>query len=329
MKGVINNFIIVWSVAITLFLYSYIIGKIVPNGRGRLVALFPPTLILLLLPIWQTDAHLIIYSTFCLSWLSTFKLLLFAFAKGPLSSNPPPSLFQFLLISSLPIKFQYKNQNQIKFKLTSLNKLELLVMSILLYFFVLPYEKKEGFRPLILTFIYFVHFYFGLELTFAISTTIARKILQLDLEKPFDRPYLSASPKEFWGKRWNVMASRILHPSVYKPMVNAFSHVIGRKWASIPAVVVTFIVSGLMHELIYYNLKRKNVTWKAWEPCWDSMSYFFIHGVFVALQIAYKKTFKPKQQLMPTIVSRTLTLAFVMTTTLTLFIPAFMRSVGR
>ncbi|KAK2453724.1 acyl-CoA--sterol O-acyltransferase [Trifolium repens] len=160
-------------------------------------------------------------------------------------------------------------------------------------------------------------------------TTIACKILQVELEKPFDRPYLSTSLQEFWGKRWNVMVSRILHPTVYKPLVKAFSHVIGRKWAPIPAVVLTFMVSRLMHELIYYNLKRKNATWEAWEPCWDSMFFFFIHGVFVALQIAYKKTFKPKQPLLPRIVSCTLTLAFVMTTILTLFIPVLFRSAER
>jgi hypothetical protein len=329
MKGEIINFIIVWSIAITLLWYSYIIGKVVPNGRGRLVALFSPIVILLLLPIWLTEVHLIIISTFCLSWLSTFKLFLFAFAKGPLSSNPPPSLFQFLLISSLPIKFQHKNQNQNKFTLTTLNQLRFLVMSILLYFFVLPYEKKEIFHPLILTFIYYLHFYFGLEILYAMITTIASKILKVELEKPFDKPYLSTSPQEFWGRRWNVMVSRILHPTVYEPMVKAFSHIIGRKWAPIPAVVVTFMVSGLMHELIFYNLERENVTWKAWQPCWDSMCYFFIHGVFVALQIAYKKAFKPKQQLLPKIVSCTLTMGFNIITSLTFFIPVFVRCVRR
>jgi D-alanyl-lipoteichoic acid acyltransferase DltB (MBOAT superfamily) len=203
------------------------------------------------------------------------------------------------------------------------------MMSIFLYLFVLPNEKKESFHPLILMFLFLLHFYFGLEILYATITTIACKILQVELEKPFDRPYLSTSTQDFWGKRWNVMVSHILHPTVYEPMVKAFSHVIGRNWAPIPAVVVTFMVSGLMHELIYYNLKHKNGTWEAWEPCWDSLIFFFIHGVFVALQIAYKKTFKPKQQLLPRIVSCLLTLAFVMTTTLTLFFPVFVKSAER
>jgi hypothetical protein len=35
------------------------------------------------------------------------------FAKGPLSSNPPRSLFSFLLLASLPIKLHHNaNQNQ-------------------------------------------------------------------------------------------------------------------------------------------------------------------------------------------------------------------------
>ncbi|WJX16977.1 hypothetical protein P8452_06948 [Trifolium repens] len=133
-------------------------------------------------------------------------------------------------------------------------------------------------------------------------TTIACNILQVELEKPFDRPYLSTSLQEFWGKRWNVMVSRILHPTIYKPMVKAFSHFIGRN-ARMP-----------------YGRLGNHVGIQ----CFSS-SFM----VFVALQIAYKKTFKPKQQLLPRIVSCTLTMAFVMTTALTLFIPVFFRFAER
>jgi len=326
-EGEINNFIMVWTVATTLFWYSYTIGKVIPKGIKRLVFLFPPILILLLLPVRLTSVHLGSFTSFFLAWLSTFKLLLFAFAKGPLSSNPPLSLPHFVLLASLPIKFQHNNHtNKNQIKVVPLNWRELVVMSILSYFFIPSYENRESFHPLVLMSLYGLHLYIGLEIFLALITTIARKVVQVELEQPFNKPYLSTSVQDFWGRRWDIMVTRILHPAIYEPVLKAASHVIGRKWAPIPAVMVTFTVSGLMHDMIFYYMKREKATWEAWEPCWDSMCFFFIHGVCVALEIAYKKTFKPKHQLLPRVVSCTLTMAFVVSTALYFFVPALVRS---
>jgi hypothetical protein len=325
MKGEINNSIMVWSVATILFWYSYKIGKLVPKGIARLLALFPPIIILLLLPMRLTNVHFIFIFSFSHSWLSTFKLLLFAFAKGPLSSNPPLSLYHFLLLAALPIKFQHKkhtNQNQIK--LTSLSWIEFVVMFILSYFLIPSYEKKESFPQVILMCLYGIHFYFGLETFLALITVIACKLVRAELEKPFNRPYLSTSLQDLWGRRWNIMVTRILHASIYEPMLKAFSHVMGRKWAPIPAVLVTFMVSGLMHELMFYHMNH-DTTRETWELCWDSICFFLVHGVCVALQIAYNKIFKPKHDLLPKVVSCTLTVAFFICTGLWLYIPALVR----
>ncbi|XP_045827905.1 acyl-CoA--sterol O-acyltransferase 1-like [Trifolium pratense] len=319
MKGEINNSIMVWSVATILFWYSYKIGKNVPKGIRRLVALFPPIIILLLLPKRLTNVHLIYIFSFSHSWLSTFKLLLFSFAKGPLSSNPPHCLSHFLFLAALPIKFQHKIDNQIK--LPSLNWFDFVVLSILAYFFLPSYENKQSFHQV--TFMC-LHLYFGLEIFLFLITAITRKLLQVELEKPFDKPYLSTSLQDYWGRRWNIMVTRILHTSIYEPMLKAFSHVIGRKWAPIPAVLVTFMVSGFMHELMFYYMKH-DTTWKTWELCWDSICFFLIHGVCVALQIAYKKIFKPKHDILPRVVSCTLTMAFVIFTGIWLYIPALIR----
>jgi hypothetical protein len=61
------------------------------------------------------------------------------------------------------------------------------------------------------------------------------------------------------------MVTRILHPTAYKPMVKACSHVVGRKWAPLPAVIVTFAVSALMHKLIFYYLTHEKGAWEALE----------------------------------------------------------------
>jgi hypothetical protein len=326
MKAEINNSIMAWSIATTLFWYSYQIGKVVPKGLARLVALFPPIIILLLLPKRLNDVHLILIFAFCHTWLSTFKLLLFAIGKGPLSSNPPPSLAHFLLLVSLPIEFRHKiHTNQNKIKLTPLNWHEFVVgMSILAYFFIPTYEKKESLPQLKLTFLYCMHLYFGLEIFLFLITAITRKLVRVELEKPFDRPYLSTSLQDFWGRRWNIMATRILHATIYEPMLKAFSHVIGRKWAPIPSVLVTFMVSWLMHELMFYYMKQDDSS-ETWELCWDSICFFLIHGVCVALQIAYKKIFKPKHDLLPRVVSCPLTVTFAVSTGMWLYVPPLVR----
>ncbi|RHN65044.1 putative long-chain-alcohol O-fatty-acyltransferase [Medicago truncatula] len=325
-EGEINNFIMVWSVATILFCYSYTIGKLIPKGKVRFVTLIPPIIILLLLPMRLTIVHLVGPSSFLLSWLSTFKLFLFAFSKGPLSSNPPLSLSHFLLIASFPIKLA-NHANQTKIKVVPINcPSKLVIIFLFSYFFIHLYDKKENFHPINLMILYTLHLYAGLEIFLVLISTLSSKLLHVELEQPFNKPYLSTSVQDFWGRRWNIMVTRILHPTVYKPMVNASSHFIGRKWAPLPAVVATFTVSGLMHELIFYYIKReKKDTWEAWEPCWDSMCFFFIHGVCLALQIAYKKVFEPKRELLPRVVSCILTMVFVVSTGICLFVPALVR----
>ncbi|PNY12322.1 acyl-CoAsterol o-acyltransferase 1-like protein [Trifolium pratense] len=168
--------------------------------------------------------------------------------------------------------------------------------------------------------------YTGLEIFLASITVIIGKLFKVELEQPFNKPHLSTSVQDFWGRRWNIMVTRILHPTVYKPMVKACSHVVGRKWAPLPAVIVTFAVSALMHELIFYYLKHEKGAWEGWEPCWDSMCFFLIHGVCLALQIAHKKVFEPKHELLPRVMSCILTMTFVVSTGICLFVPALVRS---
>ncbi|XP_004507638.1 acyl-CoA--sterol O-acyltransferase 1-like [Cicer arietinum] len=330
-EGEIHNFIKVWSIATTLFCYIYKIGKVIPKGKVRVVALFPPIIIIFLLPVNLTSIHLGGSCSLFLAWLSTFKLLLFVFSKGPLSSNPPHNLLHFLLLASLPIKFQNDNNKKInlnKIKVVPRNWFELLVMAILTYYVFIPLNKyKENLHPLILKSLYSLHLYTGIEMFISMIHIIVRYLIQVELEEPFNKPYLSTSVQDFWGKRWNIMVSRILHPTVYEPMVKASSKVIGRKWAPLPAAVATFLVSGLMHEMMFYYIKREKATWQVWEPCWDSMCFFLIHGVCVALEIAYKKIFKPKHRLLPRFVSCILTTSFVVSTVLCLFAPALLRCI--
>ncbi|XP_057415138.1 acyl-CoA--sterol O-acyltransferase 1-like [Lotus japonicus] len=366
MEGEISNFIMVWSLAMALLCYSYTIGKIIPQGKTRLLALSPPTILLFILPLRLTSMHLGAPSSFFLAWLSTFNLLLFSFGKGSLSSNPPLSLPHFLLLACLPIKFQPQHHNfKSQSATTTMTAASRIIESpqldddhinrhlfaspqpnhrnkviankkwqfnydnyrytimVILFASCVPlYEKKENFHPKFTMLLYTLHMYTGIEISFAFVSAMTRKFLQIEMEPQFDEPYLSTSLQDFWGRRWNMVVTRILHPAVYVPVVNACSHVIGRKWAPLPAVVATFTVSGMMHEVVFYYIKHEKRTWERWEPSWGSICFFILHGVCLALEIGVKKVFFKKKWSLPRVVSRTLTVAFVAGTGVWLFVPA-------
>ncbi|KAK7359861.1 hypothetical protein VNO77_01826 [Canavalia gladiata] len=324
MEGEIKNFIMVWTVAAATMCYCHTIGKVISKGKLRLIALFPAIVILLLLPLRLTSIHLGGPSTFFLAWLSTFKLLLFAFGKGPLSSNPPLSLPHFVPLACLPIKFQHQPNHNSKKPNKSLLNYTFTTMAIILASLIPLYGKKQNLHPKFVLFLYSIHMYIGLEFVFSLASAITGKLLGVQLEPQFNEPYLCTSLQDFWGKRWNIMVNRILYPTVYDPMVNVSGRVIGRKWAPLPAILATFVVSGLMHELIFYYIKRETRTWEAWEPSWDAACFFLIHGACLALEVALKKTLKGKWQL-PTSLSWPLTVAFIFYTTVWLFVPALVR----
>ncbi|KAG6420501.1 hypothetical protein SASPL_117032 [Salvia splendens] len=111
------------------------------------------------------------------------------------------------------------------------------------------------------------------------------------------------------------MVSNILHPTVYRPVRS----VIGPgKWTAIPAVLATFMVSGVMHELIVYNIGR------LW-PSGEMIGFFVLHGASLSLEIVVKKLCEGRFRL-PRIVSGVLTLGYVIYTSFWVFFPPFLRA---
>lgn len=106
MEGELNNFILVWISAAASLCYCHAACKFAPSGPTRLVCFLPVVCLFLALPLRLTSLTLCGLSSFFLAWLANFKLLLLAFGKGPLSSDPPLFLPRFLSIACLPIKPQ-------------------------------------------------------------------------------------------------------------------------------------------------------------------------------------------------------------------------------
>lgn len=314
MEGEINNLILVWLTVVVSLCYCHEVGKIFPHvTKARLLAILPVSCLFLFLPLNLTSIHLGGTTCFFISWLSNFKVILFAFNKGPLSSDPPVPLSRFIPLACFPIKF--KVQESAKKRDRSI--LNFVIKMLMLAFLVRVYYFKNILHPKIVLFCYCLHIYFMLEIILALVSSAAKALLRVELEPPFDEPYLSTSLQDFWGRRWNLMVSNILHPTVYHPVRSISARFVARKWAPIPAVLATFFVSGLMHELVFYNIGRL-------KPTGEAACFFLLHGVSLSVEIGIKKMVNGKLTV-PGIVSGPLAVAYVIYTSFWLFFPPFLR----
>ncbi|XP_024195953.1 acyl-CoA--sterol O-acyltransferase 1 [Rosa chinensis] len=299
-------------------------------GCIRLLCLLPIVCLFLYLPIYISSIHLVAITSFFIAWLANCKLLLFAFDKGPLSSEPSITLGRFVVIACLPIKVQkspspqshiddQSKGNKIHQKSKEGNILhsnyatKVLLLGILLR----AYDFINYIHPNALLLLYCLHIYLLLELILAVVASMARALLGVEIEPQFNDPYLSTSLQIFCGKRWNLMVSSTLRPTAYEPTLNISKHVVGRKWASLPAVLATFGVSALMHELIFYHMGRMPITGEV--TC-----FFTLHGICLAVEIFFNKALTNRWQL-PMLISRFMTIVFVISTSVWLFLPQFLR----
>ncbi|GKE15287.1 hypothetical protein Tco_1422864 [Tanacetum coccineum] len=154
------------------------------------------------------------------------------------------------------------------------------------------YDYGDQMTPMMAWILFAFSVYFFLEVMLGISSKIMGLILlEVELDPQFDKPYLSTSLQDFWGRRWNVMVNRVL---------------VG--------------VSGLMHELIFFYFTRD------W-PTWDTMLFFCLHGVSLVMEIAIKKSVNNvvKWRLPHDHITTPFVVAFVFATSYWLFYPELMR----
>lgn len=318
-EGEISSFIKVWLSASLSLTYCYIAAKMLRSGASRITAFLPVVCLLLLLPLQLHSMHLVGTTAFFLAWLATFKLLMLAFHKGPLST-PSLSLPRFLAVACLPIKLRQDDAKEKGPEKGAKSLLNYGVKGVLFGLLLKMYDYEDHIHPKLIMVIYSFHVYLCLELILAIVAATARGLLGAELEPQFNEPYLSASLQDFWGRRWNLMVTRILRPTVYLPVMGWSARVVGRKWAPLPAVMSAFAVSGFMHELIFYYLGRVRPTW---EITW----FFLLHGSCLVAEIAVKKAVGGRWRL-PRAVGTVLTVAFVLVTSFWLFFPPLLRCKG-
>nr|GMC72428.1 probable long-chain-alcohol O-fatty-acyltransferase 5 [Ipomoea batatas] len=314
-----KNLTYVWISVSACLLHSYFISAKIPKGTLRLISLTPVFYLFTILPLFLSSAVLSAIVSFFFTWLSNFKLLLFAFDRGPLSSHmgPTKSLFLFAVMASLPIRVKQRQSSSHR----STKKLPLNLATETLGFAVLLQmilRYRDSVHPKLVMVAYCGLVFLMIDILVAASSFVVRGLVGLELDPPSDEPYLSGSLQEFWGRRWNLTVTNTLRLTVYGPTKEISAGVVGDEWAPLPAVLATFVVSGLMHELLFYYVTLAT-------PSWEMTLFFVLHGICVAVEIAVKRALRDRWRL-PRLVSGPLTVGFVVATSFWLFFPPLIRT---
>lgn len=311
----IKNFLNVWSSVSLSVCYCYAVAKMVPKGILRFFMYLPVFCMFLVLPLNLNSVNFTCTTAFSVTWLATFKLLQLVFGNGPLSDTSLP-LHHFVLISCLPIKIlqqksspnSHPNKEETPRKKTrdkenlkgyndSPNATKIYnniglrsplhyakkgLFFIFLMTFVAPY--KNDLPRKIALFLTCIYIYIGLEVFLGITANICQVLLGIKLESPFNEPYLSTSFQDFWSHRWNRVSASALRSTVFDPIFFNLWSAGYKKGAIIVAMVATFLVSSLMHDLVFYYLG--NV-----KPAWGTTLFFLMHGIFCLLENILKRDF--------------------------------------
>ncbi|CAA2933677.1 acyl- --sterol O-acyltransferase 1-like, partial [Olea europaea subsp. europaea] len=83
------------------------------------------------------------------------------------------------------------------------------------------------------------------------------------------------------------MVSNILRPIVYDLVLSISRQITARIWVALPTVLATFLVSSLIHELVFYNNRRL-------KPTEEVTCFFLLRGVLLAVETGIKKPLKGK-----------------------------------
>lgn len=316
-EGEIKNLTRVWLAVIASLCYCRFISARLPRGKWRLISLVPIFYVFIIIPLYTTCAFSTAVTAFFIAWLANFKLLLFCLRSGPYCNWPPQNLSPFSLPwlpshSRLSPNTTPQLPKSPRNCLSSYLATEIPISAVLIS---ILYDYKEYIHPHIVLVAYCCLFFLLIDNIIELSSLLVHALLGQELEPPSDEPYLSTSIQEFWGRRWNLTVNSMLRQTVYKPVRSAAAPVAGRDWAALPAVLVAFLVSGLMHELIVWYVTRAR-------PWWEMTMYFVVQGICIVAEFGFKVALSEKKwRRLPWLVSWLLTVGFVVGTSFWLFFP--------
>ncbi|KAJ3706231.1 hypothetical protein LUZ61_009936 [Rhynchospora tenuis] len=282
--------VIVSFVLIAGICYVRLASLHMPPGFRRFIALLPVISLLPILPAAFSFIHLRTIAAIFLSWLALLKLLLLSIGKGPL--DPSQSFLPFLFTATLPVKFRQGHRKSSPISISEVLVLSLKTLVLICNIYLYRYHPLYDMYTLLS--LYTCHLYLGLELAMTLTGITASIILNMPIEPQFNDPFLATSLRDFWSRRWNIMLSQTLRQLVYDPVAPRLGPAIG--------LITSFLVSGLMHEVIFYYLASTR-------PTGEVMSFFLLQGLGIIVEHIVKRatTWRPHK-----IIACPMTIGFVM-----------------
>ncbi|KAK9715058.1 hypothetical protein RND81_06G140200 [Saponaria officinalis] len=256
------------SILLISYCYSYFLAKKLPRGMPRLMSMLVVFYAFFRIPRYFPSSILLRgFASFFISWISSFKLILFCFDKGDLTLCH--SYIDFVVVAAFPLKINPKFRLSPCHHSSRLRKIVLiLTISLIIFFF---HDTALIFpTSWIVIFIY-------------LCTKPHTEVIPL-----LNEPHKSTSLQTFWGKRWNKISSNVLRETIYDPIKTAINpykddnNIDGR--TKVVALIITLIVSGIMHEIMFYHMSC------GMKPTWEVTYFFVLHGICMAFEMVVKRS---------------------------------------
>ncbi|VVB17396.1 unnamed protein product [Arabis nemorensis] len=200
--------------------------------------------------------------------------------KGPLFPLPP-NLTRFICFTCLPIKPRENSTSQ-----NQIPKWAFAIKAVIFGMLLHTYDYKHHLSPIVLLVLYSLHIHLSSRLL---------------------------------GRRWNLMVPSILRQAIYFPVRKITERKMNSDQALFLGVFAAFLVSGAVHELIFFYFTRDMPTG---EVTW----FFVLHGVCTAAEVTVKKRPFARRWRISPMLSRLLTVGFVVVTSGWLFFPPLLRN---
>lgn len=259
------------------------------------------TLIVSLLPLYIPYLYYVTKPSYSLTCMfRILKLIRFTFSDN-LSPAQSLSLLYFISITCLLNEIKH---NTPPHRVTQSGPRPILNYTLKTLIIALII-KLLGYRQFMNSYLIFALCGCLLYLTLEVILDICALLVQtmgLDTKPLFNDPGQATSLQNFWGNRCHLGIPSVLRRLLYTPI----RRICTRYWPLRMDTVTTFLVSGLMHELIYVYLSRARPTW---EMTW----FFVLQGICIDLENLVKEMVGDRWKLHPAI-ARILTVGFVAAT---------------
>ncbi|XP_013610394.1 PREDICTED: probable long-chain-alcohol O-fatty-acyltransferase 7 isoform X1 [Brassica oleracea var. oleracea] len=288
MEEELNSLVKVGVSTIMSVSYCFFLPPRIKSGFFRLISILPVCVLFLVLPLFLSFP-LFSSPAAILLILADLKLILFSFDQGPLSPLPS-NIFLFTCFTCFPIQRQKNPKPQAGGQdqmHTWIFAIKVVLLGVVLHLY-----HWKTLPPIMLLGLYPPFLYVLLEVSLTLFRILLTIILKCNLEPHFKEPYLATSLQDFWGRRWNLLVSASLRACVYTPVRRVCQRLMcSDDSAMLISVLATFIVS-----------------------------------VCTVGEVAVKRTAFAQRWVVRQMLSRLLTVGFVVVTTWWLFFPPWIRS---